>query len=82
MNKDEDQLAQHNADSVSFQMVYIMMLFYQHGGNENAWECPQLSSTHHVYICDCEQPEHNAGLILVAISCLLDSATQFLDVLL
>ena len=34
MNRDEDQLAQHNADSVSFQMVYIMMLLDQHGGNE------------------------------------------------
>ena len=46
--------------------------------------CLRMSTVvlHHVYICDCEQLEHNAGLILVAISCLLHLATKFLGVVL
>jgi len=36
-----------------------------------------------VYVCDCKQPEHNAGLIITVVrSYLLHLATQFLDVVL
>ena len=36
-----------------------------------------------VYVCDCKQPEHNAGLIITVVrSYLLHLATQFLGVVL